>query len=661
MISVLGRGLILLGLLAASFGIVVGLTAGARRNAWGLAWTRRAAYLFAAAMILANVMMEVALFTHDFSVSYVSKVGSRAAPLWVTLVSLWSSLEGSVLFWGAILGVYVALFTFAYRDKHQDYVASALAIILMVGGFFALILSAAADPFKPVFPVPSDGPGPNPLLQNHILMALHPPTLYLGYVGMTIPFGIAMAAVLRGKLSEGWLKPLRRWTLLPWLFLTIGIVLGGWWAYEVLGWGGYWAWDPVENASFLPWLAATGYLHSTVVHERRRVLKTWTLALVIVSFLLTMLGTFMTRSGVFNSVHAFSQSEIGPIFLAFIGAMLLFSLGALAGRSHLLEQEGHFGAVVSRESAFLLNNLVLITFTFTVLLGTVYPLVTEAVRGVKVSVGEPYFNQMAMPLGLMLVFLMGIGPALPWGRSDARALMKSLALPVVVSLAVAGALFADGITGGLSILTFGLCAFAGVITLKELIAPTWKRLALHREPSYLAIWHSVWGSRRRFGGYVVHTAVIVVVAAIAGSQGFKKQAEASLSPGQTFVIGPYSLTFERVETTEDAVKMGVAARLKVVRDGSEIGLMEPALNFYSAQREPVGTPDVRTFGAQDLYLSLMSFERDGSRVAVKAFVNPLVSWIWWSLPIFIFGTLLSLWPARRARPVIAKTSTESST
>ncbi|MBI5511120.1 MAG: heme lyase CcmF/NrfE family subunit [Deltaproteobacteria bacterium] len=660
MMSLIGRGLVLLGLFAAIFGIVVGLQAGARKSAVGLAWTRRAAYLFSFAMIAANVAMEVALFTHDFSVSYVSKVGSLTTPHWVTFVSLWSSLEGSILFWGAILGIYVALFTAVYRSRHHDYVAYALAVMMMVGAFFALILSAPADPFRPIFPVPTDGPGPNPLLQNHVLMALHPPMLYFGYVGMTVPFGIAMAAVLCGKLSEGWLKPLRRWTLLPWLALTIGIVLGGWWAYEVLGWGGYWAWDPVENASFLPWLAATGYLHSTVVQERRRVLKVWTLSLVILSFLLTMLGTFMTRSGVFNSVHAFSQSEIGPIFLCFIGTMILFSLGALFGRAHLLEPEGRFVAVVSRESAFLLNNLVLLIFTFTVLLGTVYPLVTEALRGVKVSVGEPYFDQMAVPLGLMLVFLMGIGPALPWGRSDGFRVLKSLTLPVTATLAVGLGGFAAGIHDLLPLATFALCAFTAVITLEELGAPIIRRVRLRKETPVVAAWRGLWASRRRAGGYLVHVAVIVVVAAIAASHAFKKQAEASLAPGQTLVLGDYTLVFDKVDAINDPNRTSVVARLRVSKNGHPEGAMAPALNFYNSQREPVGTPDVKTSALEDLYLSLMSFEQDGSRVAIKAFVNPMVAWIWWSLPLFVFGTLLSFWPERR-RAAEKRTAAQAAT
>ncbi|RYF10205.1 MAG: hypothetical protein EOO40_05585, partial [Deltaproteobacteria bacterium] len=300
---------------------------------------------------------------------------------------------------------------------------------LAIGAFFALLLATVADPFVPMSPVPGDGPGPNALLQNHVLMIIHPPMLYLGYVGMTMPFAMALAALLRGELSDSWLRELRRWTLLPWLFLSVGIILGSWWAYEVLGWGGYWAWDPVENASFLPWLAATGYLHSTVVQQRRRILKAWTLSLVIASFLLTILGTFMTRSGVFNSVHSFTQSAIGPAFLAFLAVLLVLSLGLLLGRAHLLESEGRISAVLSRETAFLFNNILFVVFTFTVLLGTVFPLLSEALRGIKVSVGEPYFNRMAVPIGMLMVFLMGVGPILPWGRPSLAALGRDFVWP----------------------------------------------------------------------------------------------------------------------------------------------------------------------------------------------------------------------------------------
>ena len=316
--AAIGRNLVLLALLASTVGAVVAAATAARRSVAGWAWTRRLAYLFAGAMIAANLLMVWALLARDFSVSYVAQVGSRSVPNWVAVVSLWSSLEGSILFWGLVIGGYVGVATWANRDQHPEYMPWAVAVWLACGAFFAFLLAGPAQPFQTVFPVPADGPGPNPLLQNHLLMAIHPPFLYLGFVGMTIPFGLASAALLTGRLGHDFLRPLRTWLMVPWTFLTVAIVLGGWWAYEVLGWGGYWAWDPVENASFLPWLTATAALHSALLTERKGVLKGWTVTLVLATFLLTILGTFMTRSGVFNSVHSFTQSAIGPTIFVFL-------------------------------------------------------------------------------------------------------------------------------------------------------------------------------------------------------------------------------------------------------------------------------------------------------------------------------------------------------
>jgi len=647
--SLLGQSLVLAGLVAAAFGAVVGLVAGGRQSQRALRLAQAAAYVFSAAMVLANLVMIRALVTHDFSVSYVAHVGSRATPVLFTVVSLWSSLDGSILFWGAILGVYVAAFTYFNRDRYREYMGYALGTILAIGTFFAFLLAGPAHPFSPVFPVPADGPGPNPLLQNHILMVVHPPTLYLGYVGMTIPFGIAVAALLRGRLSEGWLKPLRRWTLIPWAFLSVGIVMGGWWAYEVLGWGGYWAWDPVENASFLPWLAATGYLHSSVVQERKRILKAWTLSLVLGAFLLTVLGTFMTRSGVFNSVHSFTQSPIGPVFLVFLAVVLVVSIGLVAARGHMLEPEGRIDAVASRESAFLLNNLVFVIFTFTVLLGTIFPLLSEAVRGVKLSVGEPYFDRMAIPIGLLLVFLMGVGPVLPWGKANLGKVLTDFVLPVLAGLVVVGVALALGMRAPLAVATFGLVGFAGIVTAREMVLPVLERMRRRQESLGRALAGSLAAHRRRYGGYVVHLAVLIIVASVAASQTYKQTAEASLAPGQSFTVGDYTLNFERTEAFDEPHRFAVGARVNVEKAGRLVGVLEPRLNFYPTQREPVGTPDVRTIGYTDVYLSLMSFEQDGSRVAVKAFIVPMVAWIWWSLPIIALGALMALWPRRRAR------------
>src|SRR5437868_5320680 len=442
MVPLLGRTLILLALLVASAGSVVGFVAGARPNAAGWKWARRLAYAFAALMVLANLTMEYALLTHDFSVSYVAHVGSRSVPTWVSIVSLWSSLEGSILFWGLVMGVYVAVATWWNADEHPEYMPYAIGVWLLCGAFFSFLLAGPAQPFGTILNPPLDGPGPNPLLQNHYLMVIHPPFLYSGYVGMTIPFGLACAALLVGRLGNDFIRPLRNFLLVSWIFLTCAIVLGGWWAYEVLGWGGYWAWDPVENASFLPWLTATAALHSAMLVERKGVLKGWTVILVLATYLLTILGTFMTRSGVFNSVHSFTQSAIGPTILVFLAAALLFSLVLLALRVDSLGSEGRLETGPSRDVMFLVQNLLFVLFTFTVLLGTVFPLVVEALRGAQMSVGRPYFDKMSVPIGVALLFVMGVGPALPWGRATRQQLRRALLPPLFGACVLAAAGFA---------------------------------------------------------------------------------------------------------------------------------------------------------------------------------------------------------------------------
>ncbi|HZH02901.1 MAG TPA: cytochrome c biogenesis protein CcsA, partial [Myxococcaceae bacterium] len=462
----LGYGLVLGGIAFAAFGAVVGLSGGLRRTDAGFPWVLRSVYGFFACMLGANAVMIYALLSHDFSVQYVTQVGSRATPPLFTVVSLWSALEGSILFWGAILGTYLFAFAYTHRREHSRYMSLALGTMLAVGVFFAFLIAGPANPFGAVSPMPPDGPGPNPLLQNHILMVIHPPMLYLGYVGMVVPFGIAAGGLLRGEFSDAWMVPLRRWSLIPFGFLTVGIILGAWWAYAVLGWGGYWAWDPVENASILPWFTITAFIHSTMVHERKKMLKLWTLSLALVSFILTILGTFMTRSGVFNSVHSFTQSDIGPTFLVFLGLIFLFSLGLLATRGHLLVAEDRIASPASREMAILLNNLLFAAITFTVLLGTVWPLISEAVRGVRISVGEPYFNFMAVPLGVAVLFLMGVGPMLPWGSADPTKIKRQLLIPGAAGLAVVAVAWAVGLRKFYPLLTFGLAGFVLVITLR---------------------------------------------------------------------------------------------------------------------------------------------------------------------------------------------------
>jgi cytochrome c-type biogenesis protein CcmF len=643
----LGRALVLLALLVATGGALVGVAAALRPSGAGREWTRRLAYAFSALMVLANLLMVYALLARDFSVSYVAQVGSRQVPDWVAVVSLWSSLEGSILFWGAILGVFVAAATWHLGERHPEYAPWATAVWLACGAFFAFLLAGPAQPFATVANPPLDGPGPNPLLQNHVLMVVHPPFLYLGFVGMTIPFGLASAALLAGRLGADFLRPLRTWLLVPWVFLTVAIVLGGWWAYEVLGWGGYWAWDPVENASFLPWLTATAALHSALLVERKGVLKGWTITLVQASFLLTILGTFMTRSGVFNSVHSFTQSAIGPTLLAFLATSLVFSVALLATRVDRLAGEATLLGARSRDGMFLLNNLLLALFTFTVLLGTVFPLVVEAVRGVQMSVGRPYFDRMAAPLGVALLLLMGVGPALPWGTATAGQLRKALLPPLAGALAFTALGLALGVRNGWTLVTLAFGGYTAQVTLRELWLPLRQRMSRRGEGLARAIVETQRQSRRRTGAYVVHAGVVLIVIAIAVSSTMGYDTEVRLRAGESADIGPYRLTFLGADQVREPHRTSLVARVEVARDGRPVAVLGPRMNHYDTQREPIGTPAVRTGFGHDLYLSILNLDPATQTLGLHALVNPMVGWIWIATFVMALGGVLALLPSRR--------------
>lgn len=655
MISILGRAAILIALAACATGAVVGFVGGARRSKEAWRWSRLMSYLFFAACTVALGLMEYALITHDFSVSYVASVGSTTTPLWVTIVSLWSSLEGSILLWAFVLSAYTALFAYQTRDRFPEHTPWALGVTLTVGVFFTFLVAGVANPFAPVSPVPTEGPGPNPLLQNHILMVIHPPSLYLGYVGMSVPFGMGCAALLAGRIGPAWSAALRKWTILPWGFLTAGIILGGWWSYEVLGWGGYWAWDPVENASFLPWLTATAFLHSAVMVERRGQLKGWAICLLLASFLLTLLGTFMTRSGVFNSVHSFTQTPIGPVFLGFLGMCMIASLVLLALRIDTLSppsEKKSSAGLVSRESAFLLNNLLFAAFTFTVLLGTVYPLINEALTDNRLSVGEPYFNRMGVPVSMLIVFLMGVGPALPWGRVSGATAMKRLALPVGGGLAAALLSVAFGVRDALPVLSFAICGFAFVSILRELHEPVAARRKKLSEPYLAAALTTMSQMRRRFGGYIVHIGVVAVAVAVTASGNYKTVDEVNIPIGQSVEIQGYTLTFDSARDEMESHRAAQIAVLSVKRGDRDLGLLEPRLNNYFRMGSVIGTPAVRSGLDEDLYLSLI--QMDSERAVLQVIVEPLVLWLWVGGGIMTLGTLIAAWPRRRRRKSVEK-------
>ena len=648
MIPTLGRALLHLGLGAAAAGMIAGIFAGARRSEEAASWARTLTLASAGAFALATLLIEVALVRHDFSVAYVAEIGSASTPPLIAAVSLWSSLDGSMLFWAFILAVYAGIFALRSRGTEPARTGWALAVQLAVLLFFGLLVAGVSAPFDRVFPAPTDGPGPNPLLQNHALMAIHPPTLYLGYVGLAVPFAMAVAALATGRLDAAWTRSLRSWSLWVWAFLTLGILLGGWWSYEVLGWGGYWAWDPVENASLLPWLTFTAFLHSLIVAERRGRLAATSLVLVIISFLLTILGTFMTRSGVFNSVHSFTQSPIGPIFLGFLTLTLVGCVVLLAARVDALRIEigprPGSATLLSRDSAFLLTVLVLLAFAATVLLGTVYPLVNQAITGGQVSVGGPYYETMTIPLCAGLLGLMVLGPALPWRAATAAVTLRQLAPPLGVGLLVALWAWVEGLDRPWVLLTLALAAAILVVSGRELWQLVRARLA-KGDPAWQAPFLGLAAAPRRTGAHIAHLGVVICAVAISFSSSFKHETELTLTPGASTVWQGYTLGFLRADKLVEPHRTSTRAHFAVFAGARDLGVLVPALNLYSRDARSIGTPAVLHRLAEDLYLSVVQV--DAREVTVRAYLQPGVSWLWLGGLVAVLGSLVAALPPRR--------------
>jgi cytochrome c-type biogenesis protein CcmF len=584
--------------------------------------------------LIAVGAMQRALITRDFSVEFVAQNGSRSTSLPFTISTMWSALEGSILLWGLVLAIYLVAVAWKFRTRLDDpLVAWAMLAMFVVTAFFFALMVGPADPFGTVANPPSDGPGPNPLLQDHLLMAFHPPMLYLGYVGFTVPFAFAIGALATGRVGEGWLVETRRWTLFAWGFLTVGIVLGAWWSYEVLGWGGYWAWDPVENASLLPWLTGTAYLHSVMVQERRGMLRVWNLSLLCATFALTILGTFLTRSGVLDSVHAFSESTIGPLFLGFFGLIVVVTLGLIGWRGEQLRAPGRIDSPLSREASFLANNVLFTGFAFVVLFGTVFPLIAEAIDDRRVSVGVPYFNRMAGPIGFALLFLMAVAPALPWRKASTETLSQRLLWPAWFGVGVVVACVAAGTRGLVPLAAFGMAAFAGGAAVRQVI------LATRRNG-----WRGFVG--RTNGGMIVHLGVVLVAVGLAASGSFAEQAEARLAPGDSRIVHGHEVTYVRYEERDsDPTRLIRATEIRV--DGTTL---EPRLQRFPNASQEIGKPAVRYGIGDTVYLALIQAPRSAEgTIILRIIVQPLVGWLWAGGALMVLGTLLSAFPGRRRR------------
>jgi len=651
----LGSFCLLFALALAAYCFVVGVIAAVRKDAVGyrLAETARRAGMasFAAVLVAAGALVYAAL-TDDFSVAYILHHSNRALPGPYKFAVLWSGQEGSVLFWALLLSAY----GFVLRLRHkvdQRLVAMASMVLAGIQVFFLILANFAANPFGMMDSVAADGSGLNPLLQ-YPEMVIHPPMLYLGYVGVSVPFAFALAALIMRYPGEKWIHITRRWTMVAWLFLTFGISLGAHWAYAVLGWGGYWGWDPVENASLLPWLSTTAFLHSVMMQEKRGMMKVWNVWLIFITFMLSILGTMLTRSGMVSSVHAFAQSSIGTWFAGFLGVTALVCLVFfILNRDHL-RSENQLESLVSRESSFLFNNLLLLGACFAVLCGTLFPMLSEAVRDVKMNLGAPFYNKVMVPIGLLLIFLTGVGPLLAWRNTSVGSIKRNFAIPGTVALAVelivGGMLVKNGVRlwtdmGQMyAMLAFCLSTLVIATVASEFIRGgiVWKNKL--QTNLLFGMYQLTRRNMRRYGGYVVHFGVVLVVIGLAGAA-FNRDVEQTIGKGDRVALGRYTLIGEEYTEDDNANYRSQAALLEVYKDGKFLTRLNPEERFFKASGgQPVHIVANHSTLMEDLYVVYEGRDPDNGHPIIKAIINPLVNWIWIGVLVIVFGTGMALVP-----------------
>jgi cytochrome c-type biogenesis protein CcmF len=588
----------------------------------------------------------------------VAENSSRETPLFFKVLSLWSADDGSLLLWNLILAGFVAAVALRFRRRRPETLPWAMAVLFAVEAFYLLLVSGPSRPFATLAVAPIDGRGPLPLLQNHPLMAAHPPFLYLGFIGFTVPFAFAIASLMSGQVSDAWIRVTRRWTLVAWCFLAVGLLLGALWSYGVLGWGGYWAWDPVENVALLPWLVATAFLHSVVLQERRGMLKTWNLSLVVGTFALTTFGTFLTRGSILDSVHTFARTLVGPLYLGFLALVLLGGFGLIAYRANQLHSEGSIDSLASRETAFVGNSVTLVGVTLIVLLGTIFPLVFEALSRRQVTVGGPYFRETTAPLFLVLLFLMGVGPLLPWRRSSNGLLARRLVVPAVAGAGALVALAVAGVRNAPAAAALALSAFVATATVAELARGVRGFARSSGQGVPRSVLPSLGRNRRLSGGLVAHLGLSVVAAGVVASAAFSHQAEVTLAPGEHASFQGYGLTYRGIRTLVQPQRTVFVADVAVSRDGRPAGRLTPSLNRYPASTEPIGTPSIHYGLVRDLYSSLVGFEQGGSRATFRLFLNRGVMGLWVGGAILVLGGLFAALPQRRPRDVFVEAPTE---
>ncbi len=642
----LGTVLLTLGLLLniyALFAILIGIRRDDRR------FLESGKGGLGALALVSTVAMGVLLYqflTNDFSNNYVFNHSSSDLSAFYRFSALWAGNEGSLLLWEWLVLVYAAIAAYFPHREAEDMMPYVNAVLLAISLFFMFVLNFVTLPFATMSPVPAEGMGLNPLLQDPG-MVIHPPTLYAGYVGFAVPFAFAIAALFTRQLNDTWIKVTRRWTLWGWMLLSIGIIFGAQWAYVVLGWGGYWAWDPVENASLLPWLTGTAFLHSVMIQERKGMLKVWNVMLIIVTFLLTVFGTFLSRSGVLASVHAFSDTTLGMWFLVFMGTTLAASLYLAFDRLPLLKEDNQFESVLSKESSFLLNNLLFVGSAFAVFWGTIFPLISEAVRGVKVTVGPPFFNQVNVPIGLLLIFLIGICPLIPWRKATWRSLGENFLYPFTAALVFAVVAYVAGIRKTAALLGFTSAVFVTATIVLEFYRGVRARRKMTGESVLVAFNRLVLRNRRRYGGYLVHLAIVLMIIGITGSSAYQVEKVYTVKPGQVMGIGNYQLRYDGLgETARGRVGILYADLVVTEKGYTYPGVLRATKEFHPNMDQPTTRVGIKGGLKEDLFVILNGWEKDMT-ANFKIYVNPLVAWIWIGEYLLVAATLFAIWPERR--------------
>src|SRR6187399_2251107 len=660
--SALGSFVLLATFIVASYALAACVAGGRRRSRALIESGVGAFYMTAALMTVASGVLVHAFVTGNYGIKYVQRYSNAAQPLAYKITSYWGGLDGSIMFWVLLLSVFGTIAVASNRERHRELIPWVVAIISATEMFFIFIMVVHNNPFDTfVASTPVDGKGLNPLLQN-FYMAIHPPSLYTGFVAMTIPYAFGMAALITGHLDDAWLRAVRRWTMIGWLFLTFGLTLGMLWAYEELGWGGFWGWDPVENAGLLPWFTATAFLHSVMVQERRGMLRVWNVTLVITTFFLTIFGTFMTRSGVVQSVHAFGEDPwLAKLFTSFMVVIVTVSFGWVIYRLPLLRSRHELDSWASREAAFLVNNWILLFSAFFVLFATMFPTLSEAVTGERLTVGPPFFNKWMAPIGLILLLLTGVAPLLAWRKTTLTNLRDEFLWPTAAMAGGAAALLAAGVRVWSAGICFALCFFVTASIVQEF----WRGARVRQEGTGTDVLTALIGlvdrNKRRYGGYIVHLGIVLAFLGFAGD-GFKREEQVLLKPGQQTTVGHFMVRLDGVEVSDDGQKQMITGHLSVFEDGKAIGHMYPAKWFFRRhEEEPTTEVAIRRSISEDLYIVMPAFDLKDQSASLHVVINPLVNWIWVGFGVMALGTGIALLPERAYSFALARMPAEAAT